>query len=90
VEFEDPMLPTEQHADEIVLIDAALRELQQRHPRQAQVVEVLHFAGLSLEEASLALGISSRTARRDWEMARLWLRTSINGPDPTARSKSNR
>jgi RNA polymerase sigma-70 factor (ECF subfamily) len=90
VELEDPMLPTEQHADEIILVDTALGELAEVYPRQAQLVEVRYFTGLSLDEASLALGISSRTAKRDWELARLWLKTRLNGRKTSDRSKSDR
>jgi RNA polymerase sigma factor (TIGR02999 family) len=54
-------------------LDAALEELQGLDGRQASLVELRFFGGLTLEEAASALGISRATANREWAMAKAWL-----------------
>jgi RNA polymerase sigma factor (TIGR02999 family) len=54
-------------------IDEMLDRLALVSPRQAQIVEMRFFAGLTEEEIASALGLSIRTIRRDWLMARAWL-----------------
>jgi RNA polymerase sigma-70 factor, ECF subfamily len=60
---------------EVDLLDLedALERLVALHPRQAQVVELRFFGGLSLEETAEVLGIEKREAQMDWTMARAWL-----------------
>ena len=60
-------------ADDIMRVHEALEELAGVDARLAQVVEMRYFAGLSEPEIALALDISERTVRRDWEKARLLL-----------------
>ena len=57
----------------LVVLDDALQTLEQLDPRQARVVELRYFAGLSLEETAEALKVSVGTVRRDWSLARAWL-----------------
>jgi RNA polymerase sigma factor (TIGR02999 family) len=57
----------------ILALDEALTALSQVAPRQAKVVELRYFGGLTQEEIVAALNISPRTARRDWNFARAWL-----------------
>lgn len=57
----------------IVVLDEALSRLEKESPRAYQLVELKFFAGLSFEEASLAMSVSSRTLKRDWELAKRWL-----------------
>lgn len=67
----EPRLP---HAPERLLaIDEALTELARKEPRQAQVVEMRFFAGMTDEEIAAALGVSSRTVKREWAVAKVWL-----------------
>ena len=49
------------------------RWLAEFDPRKAQVVELLFFGGLSVEEAALVLGVSPQTVLRDWSLAKSWL-----------------
>lgn len=70
-----PDLDTER----LLALDAALDELAALDPRQARLVEMRFFTGLTFEEAALVLGISSRTAKRDWNMARAWLHAKTTG-----------
>jgi len=58
---------------DLVALDEALRELAVLSERQALVVEHRFFGGLSVEETAAALGISSRTVKGDWRVARAWL-----------------
>ena len=62
----------EQSAD-LVALDDALQTLERLDPRQARVVELRFFAGLSLDETAEALKVSVATVRRDWKMAEAWL-----------------
>jgi RNA polymerase sigma-70 factor, ECF subfamily len=59
---------------DFIALDAALEKLRALSARQAQVVDLRFFGGLSLEDAALALGISLATVKRDWTMARLFLK----------------
>ena len=66
-------------AEEILAVDEALDRLTALDPRQAQVVELRYFAGLTIEETAEALGISVQTVKRDWVMAAAWLRSELSG-----------
>jgi len=57
----------------ILAVDEALTAFSRVAPRQAKVVELRYFGGLTEEEIVAALNISPRTARRDWRLARAWL-----------------
>lgn len=61
------------HELDLLEIDEALQRLAALDPRQAQVVELRFFGGMTAEEIAAALGISPATAKRDWATARLWL-----------------
>ena len=64
---------TAARADDLLALDTALDALAERSPRQARVVECRYFAGLTFEETAEALGVSVRTAKEDWRLARAWL-----------------
>jgi len=66
---------------ELIALDESLRELEQRHPRKAQVVKLRFFAGLSTAEAATVLGVSTSTAENDWAYARSWLRLRMSESD---------
>lgn len=63
--------------EEYLTIDASLRKLAALDPRQAEIVELRFFGGLSVEETAQALAISEKTVKRDWSMARAWLRGEL-------------
>jgi len=69
----------DQEADRLLALDEALNELATVDARQARLVEMRFFTGLTFEEAAHVLGISSRTAKRDWDMARAWLHARTSG-----------
>ena len=58
-------------------LDDALASLAKLAPRQARVVELRYFGGLSDEEAAEALNTSPRTVRRDWQFAKAWLQRDL-------------
>lgn len=57
----------------ILALDEALGELARYDERQARIVELRYFAGLSVEETAGLLGVSPRTVKREWTIARAWL-----------------
>jgi RNA polymerase sigma factor (TIGR02999 family) len=59
--------------DELLDLDAALTKLAAAEPELARLVELRYFAGLTVEDAARALGISPRTVKRNWAFARAWL-----------------
>lgn len=62
-----------ERAEEMLGVDEALTRLERHEPRQARVVELRFFAGLTEDEAADVLGVTPRTIRRDWAAAREWL-----------------
>ena len=78
VSLENVELTLADPPDEILALDEALTELARNHPTKAQLVKLRYFTGLTTEEAAQALGISVRTAGRDWAYARAWLFERIN------------
>ena len=75
-------LPAEDRAELLVAIDDALDRLKEIDARQAQVVECRFFGGMTEEETATALGISVRTAKRDWAKAKSWLHKEIAAEPP--------
>ncbi len=69
--------------EEILAVDEALRRLSELDPQQGRVVELRYFAGLTVEETGEALGISTRTVKRDWAVAEAWLRCELSGKGAT-------
>jgi RNA polymerase sigma factor (TIGR02999 family) len=67
----------EPDSDRIIALDAALERLSQKDKTKADLVKLRYFAGLTGEQAALALGISPITADRYWRYARSWLRLEI-------------
>ena len=59
---------------DLVALDDALKDLSAFDPRQARVVELKYFGGMTLEETAQILDISRDTVKRDWQIARAWLR----------------
>ncbi len=66
--------------EQLVALDGALERLTAIDERQAKVVELRFFGGLSVEETSEVLGLSPTTVKREWATARLWLFRAINEP----------
>ena len=60
-------------------MDRALQHLEREHPRLGELVMLRYFGGLTLEETAASLGVSPRTAKRDWTYARAWLLEEMTG-----------
>lgn len=65
---------------DLVHLDVALEKLAALDERQARMVTMRFFAGLTVEETAEALGVSEKTVKRDWAAARAWLRRELTGP----------
>jgi RNA polymerase sigma factor (TIGR02999 family) len=81
VELEDVAATVSAPPEEILALDEALTKLAQEHPRQAELVQLRYFAGLTVDEAARVLGISPSTADRHWTFARAWLYREMTHPD---------
>ena len=64
---------------ELLAIDEALRELAERDPRKAQIVEMRFFGGLTLDEIADVLEVAPITVSREWAKARAWLHREVRG-----------
>jgi RNA polymerase sigma factor (TIGR02999 family) len=73
VEFSEAVVPSPEQDADLIAVDDALNTLARADPREAKVVELRFFGGLSEEETAHVLGVSDRTVRRDWEHAKVWL-----------------
>ena len=71
-------LVADERAELLLAVDEALDRLREVDARQAQVVECRFFAGMTESETADALGVSVRTARRDWTKAKAWLYEEIH------------
>ncbi len=67
-----------EQSEETLAIDEALARLTVLDPQQARVVEMRYFGGLTVEETAEALAIAPRTVKREWAMAKAWLRVEIS------------
>ena len=63
--------------EELLAVHEALDALATHDARKAELVKLRYFVGLTLEEAGRVLGLSERTAKRDWAYARAWLHREI-------------
>ena len=64
---------------DLVALDRALDELAVADARKARVIELRFFGGLSVEETSEVLHLSTDTIKRDWRLAKLWLLRALEG-----------
>lgn len=79
VELDSVFVAVEEQAAELIGLDTALDKLAELNGRQARVVELRFFSGLGVEETGQALGISEKTVKRDWALARAWLEKELRG-----------
>jgi RNA polymerase sigma-70 factor, ECF subfamily len=78
VELDDRYAVDHPQLDRMLILDQALTRLAEMDAGQAALVEMIYFGGLTQEEAAAALGVSSRTVKRDWASARAWLQAELN------------
>lgn len=67
-----------EQSEELLAIDQALEKLAALDPQQGRVVEMRYFGGLTVEETAAALSIAPRTVKREWALAKAWLRMEIS------------
>jgi len=77
VEFEDWHAQLDERPERILDVDKLLTRLEALDARQARIVEMRYFSELTEVEIAEVLGISERTVKRDWNMARAWLRKEL-------------
>ena len=81
IELDESAILSPEQSKEIVDLHEALERLGTLDSRKAQVVELKFFGGLNYDEIAEVLKIARRTARRDWEFARIWLYRELHSVD---------
>jgi RNA polymerase sigma-70 factor, ECF subfamily len=76
--LEDTLHITDEKAYFFTVLDQLLDRLAEVNPRQARIVELRYFSGLTEEEIASVLEISVRTVKRDWAIARAWLHAALS------------
>jgi len=79
VRLDDELTLAAGERDDLLAIHDALENLAKIAPRPSRIVELRYFGGLRIEEVAAVLGISDRTVRREWQMAKAWLYAEIKG-----------
>jgi RNA polymerase sigma factor (TIGR02999 family) len=78
VTLDDALLPSSERTIDVLILEEALENLAQFDPRQARIVELHFFGGLTFAEIALVLNVTERTVKRDWSMARAWLKGELS------------
>jgi RNA polymerase sigma-70 factor (ECF subfamily) len=79
VRLDDVVVISDQKCEELMAVDEALSRLAEWDPRLSRIVEMRFFAGLTEEEIAEVLGVSPRTVKRDWKVAKAWLHVELSG-----------
>jgi RNA polymerase sigma factor (TIGR02999 family) len=74
--------PAAAEPEDYLTIHDALTKLESVDPQLANVVELRFFGGLSVEETAEVMGVSETTVKREWAVARAWLRSELESPSP--------
>ena len=77
LDFQESLRSAADSPEGMIDLDQALNRLAEMDPRQARIVELRFFAGLTVEETAELLGISEKTVKRDWATARAWLEAEL-------------
>jgi RNA polymerase sigma factor (TIGR02999 family) len=85
VPLDDAICVSAERASDVVALDEALTALAELDERRSRVVELRVFGGLSIEETAEALQVSAGTVRREWTLAKAWLRKRLDGEAGVAR-----
>jgi RNA polymerase sigma factor (TIGR02999 family) len=83
-DIDDLEVPGPELGDDLLALDEALGRLALKDPLKAQLIKLRHFAGLTIDQAAEALGISATTANRYWAYARAWLHREITSSEEVA------
>jgi RNA polymerase sigma factor (TIGR02999 family) len=76
-DMHDVLTCVRERAAEFIALDEAFEKLAACDPRQAQIVELRFYCGLTVEETAATLGISEKTVKREWSSARAWLQSKV-------------
>ena len=82
VSLDEAVVAAEERSIDLLALDEALERLAVEDPRQAKVVELRFFGGLSVEETALVMDISPATIKREWTMAKAWLYSQLQSLPP--------
>ena len=77
VSLDECLLVSPERSDELLAVNEALTRLEAMDARQARIVELRYFGGLTMEETAEVLHLSSKTVMREWNMAKAWLYGSL-------------
>jgi RNA polymerase sigma factor (TIGR02999 family) len=82
VSLDETLVFSKEKSEEMIDLDRVLSRLEEFDQRQSKIVELLFFGGLTVEETAAVLGISPRTVKRDWSVARAWLHRELHNRKP--------
>lgn len=77
VDIDAELLIADDRLEDVVAMDRVLARLTEMDPEQGRMVELRFFAGLNVEETAEAMGISPRTVKREWRLAKAWLHREL-------------
>lgn len=77
--LDEALVFSPEYSEELLKLDEALNRLAKLDGRQGRIVELRFFAGLTVEETAEFLGISPKTVKRDWAVAKAWLHAEVSG-----------
>ena len=88
--LDDVVLVSPDRTDELLTVNESLLRLEKLDPRQARVVELRYFTGLTIEEIAEVVGVASKTVTRELKMAKAWLYGQLRQYHPDAASSRRR
>lgn len=77
LEFDEALFAPAVRSLDLIALDDALRDLSELNPQHGQIIELRFFGGMKIEEVAEVLDVSPRTVKREWRMARAWLRQHL-------------
>ncbi len=77
-DVENDLDVSDKTAEDLLLLNDALKKLEMQDERQAKIVECRFFGGMSIEETAIALNVSPSTVKRSWNLAKAWLFVELN------------
>lgn len=83
VSLDDAIVLSDERADELIALDEALERLEKVSERRARIVECRYFGGFNIQETADILGVSARTVKREWTVARAWLYRALSNTSST-------
>ncbi len=81
ITFDEGLLVDSPHEEDLLALEDAMTKLARLDPKQAKMVELRFFAGLTVAEVAEVLQMSKRSVEREWTMVRAWLRRELSGKE---------